>query len=144
MFMVPKHFKMKWGLPMNLSVLPASCRQKNRRKALPTRRRQHLVGVTFRLVRGFTVAMHAKYERIFAMNTKPSPPSSSLSERLSRRYFSKLLASSALAMLAAPAFLRGQNLNSKLNVAIIGAGGRGGSNLADVGNSENIVAVCDV
>ncbi len=78
------------------------------------------------------------------MNTKPSPPSSSLSERLSRRHFSKLLASSALGTLAAPAFLRGQNLNSKLNVAIIGAGGRGGSNLADVGQSENIVAVCDV
>src|SRR2546426_7835120 len=78
------------------------------------------------------------------MNTKPSSPSSSLSETLSRRHFSKLLASSALGTLVAPAFLHGQNLNSKLNIAIIGAGGRGGSNMGDVGQSENIVAVCDV
>jgi predicted dehydrogenase len=47
------------------------------------------------------------------------------------------------ASLAAPAFLRGQNLNSKLNIAVIGTGGRGGSNLGSVAK-ENIVAVCDV
>src|SRR6266704_3557178 len=52
------------------------------------------------------------------MNTKPSSPSSPLSEALSRRQFSKLLATSALGTLVAPAFLRGQNLNSKLKVAI--------------------------
>jgi predicted dehydrogenase len=46
-------------------------------------------------------------------------------------------------VLAAPAFLRGQNLNDKLNIAIIGAGGRGGSNTGAV-SSENIVALCDV
>ena len=78
------------------------------------------------------------------MNTKPSSPASPLSEALSRRHFSKLLATSALGTLVAPAFLHGQNLNSKLNIAIIGAGGRGGSNMGDVGKSENIVAVCDV
>src|SRR5437773_137494 len=78
------------------------------------------------------------------MNTKPPAPSTTLSEGLSRRHFSKLLATSALGTLAAPTFLRGQNLNSKLSIAIIGAGGRGGSNMADVGTSENIVAVCDV
>src|SRR5437667_5728211 len=78
------------------------------------------------------------------MNTKPSSPASLLSEALSRRHFSKLLATSALGTLVAPAFLRGQDLNGKLNIAIIGAGGRGGSNMADVGQSENIVAVCDV
>src|SRR5881397_3693041 len=78
------------------------------------------------------------------MNTKPSSPSSSPSERLSRRNFSKLLAGSALGTLMAPAFLHGQNLNGKLNIAIIGAGGRGASNMGDVGNSENIVAICDV
>jgi predicted dehydrogenase len=44
---------------------------------------------------------------------------------------------------AAPALLRGQNLNSKLNLAIIGAGGRGAANLKGVA-SENIVALCDV
>ena len=78
------------------------------------------------------------------MNTKPLSPSSPLSEPLSRRHFSRLLATSALGTLVAPAFLRGQNLNSKLNIAIIGAGGRGGSNMGDVGRSENIIAVCDV
>ena len=31
--------------------------------------------------------------------------------------------------LAAPAIVRGRNLNEKLNIAVIGVGGRGGSNL---------------
>lgn len=39
--------------------------------------------------------------------------------------------------------MRGANLNDKLNIAIIGAGGRGSSNPESV-QSENIVAVCDV
>src|SRR5438876_1295135 len=90
------------------------------------------------------VSMHAKNERGLSMNTKQSSLSSSLSETLSRRHFSKLLATSALGTLAAPAFLRGQNLNGKLNIAIIGAGGRGGSDMADGGGTENNVAVCDV
>jgi predicted dehydrogenase len=42
-----------------------------------------------------------------------------------------------------PAIVRGQNLNSKLDIAIIGSGGRGGANLNGV-QSENIVALCDV
>src|SRR5262245_51875859 len=70
--------------------------------------------------------------------------SSPLSAALSRRRFSKLLAASTLGALSGPALLRGQNLNNKLNVAVIGVGGRGGSNLGDVGKSENIVAICDV
>ncbi len=78
------------------------------------------------------------------MKTIPSSDPSPSSGALSRRRFSKLLATSALGTLAAPAFLRGQNLNRKLNIAIIGAGGRGGSNMAEVGKSENIVALCDV
>ena len=45
--------------------------------------------------------------------------------------------------MAAPAILRGKNLNEKLDIAVIGAGGRGGSNLSSV-SSENIVALCDV
>ncbi|MGC8640351.1 MAG: Gfo/Idh/MocA family protein [Isosphaeraceae bacterium] len=44
---------------------------------------------------------------------------------------------------AFPAVVRGGNLNEKLNIAVIGVGGRGGANLADV-SSENIVALCDV
>lgn len=47
------------------------------------------------------------------------------------------------AILGVPAIVRGQNLNEKLNIACIGAGGRGGSNL-DAVSSENIVALCDV
>ena len=50
---------------------------------------------------------------------------------LSRRQFTRTLLTAAGAIGVAPAFLRGQNLNNKLNIAIIGAGGRGGGNLAD-------------
>ena len=68
-----------------------------------------------------------------------------ISRRISRRCF---LQSSALAagatVMGAPALLRGQNLNDKLNVAVVGCGGRGGSNMGDVGKTENIVALCDV
>ena len=77
-------------------------------------------------------------------NTLCPAPAIRSSVALSRRRFVKTLAVSATGLMTAPAFLRGQNLNSKLNIAIIGAGGRGGSNMGDVGRSENIVAVCDV
>lgn len=52
-------------------------------------------------------------------------------------------AAAAGAVFAAPAILRGQNRNEKLNIAIIGSGGRGGANLQSVAG-ENIVALCDV
>ena len=42
-----------------------------------------------------------------------------------------------------PAIVRGRNLNEKLNIAMIGVGGRGAANLSEVA-SENIVALCDV
>jgi len=42
-----------------------------------------------------------------------------------------------------PTLLRAQNLNSKLNIAAIGAGGKGSSDI-DCCSSENIVALCDV
>ncbi len=60
--------------------------------------------------------------------------------RTNRRRF---LAASAGSALAAPAIVRGRNLNDKLNIACIGVGGRGGGNLAAV-SGENIVALCDV
>lgn len=64
------------------------------------------------------------------------------SRSLTRRQFAKgALASGAV--FAAPAFLRGQNLNSRLDIAIIGAGGRGRKNREGVAD-ENIVAFCDV
>lgn len=63
---------------------------------------------------------------------------------VSRRTF---LRSSAIvagaATLGVPAILHGESPNERLNIAIIGAGGRGGGNLAAV-ESENIVALCDV
>lgn len=60
----------------------------------------------------------------------------------SRRTFLKTSAVAGAA-LAAPGFLRARNANEKLNIAIIGAGGRGGANLKGV-EGENIVALCDV
>lgn len=72
----------------------------------------------------------------------PSEHSNSGKKRplLSRRTF---LGATAAATLGAPYIARAQNPNEKLNIAIIGAGGRGGANLQGV-SSENIVALCDV
>src|SRR6266487_1481724 len=68
----------------------------------------------------------------------------SLASRLNRRRFLKSTTVAAgTFLLGAPAFLRGKGLNEKLNVAIIGAGGRGAANTQSV-SSENIVALCDV
>src|SRR4051812_7909252 len=64
-------------------------------------------------------------------------------DQQSRRQFARVIAGAAAGTFAAPAVLRGPNLNEKLNIAIIGCGGRGASNLEDV-SSENIVALCDV
>lgn len=48
-------------------------------------------------------------------------------------------------MLGAPAFVRGQNLNSRINVACIGVGGKGDSDVNDAAKcGGNIVALCDV
>lgn len=63
--------------------------------------------------------------------------------RLNRRQFTRMLLTATAAVGVAPAVLRGQNLNHKLNLAVIGVGGRGGSNLESVA-SENIVVLCDV
>ena len=61
----------------------------------------------------------------------------------SRRQFGRIVAGTAAATFGAPAFLRGRNLNDKLNIAVIATGGRGGANLDSV-SGENIVALCDV
>ena len=60
--------------------------------------------------------------------------------KITRRQF---MAASAGALTIAPGILRAQNPNNRLNIAVIGCGGRGGANLASV-SSENIVALCDV
>lgn len=63
---------------------------------------------------------------------------------MNRRRFLATSASAAAAIgFGAPAIVRGTNLNEKLNIAIIGSGGRGGSNLRNV-SSENITVLCDV
>ncbi|MDX2030656.1 MAG: Gfo/Idh/MocA family oxidoreductase [Blastocatellia bacterium] len=61
----------------------------------------------------------------------------------SRRRFLAQAAAAGLVGVGAPAIVRGRNLNDKLNLAIIGAGGRGAANLKDV-ESENIAILCDV
>ena len=58
----------------------------------------------------------------------------------SRRQF---LFSTGSALAAFPAILQARSPNDKLNIAIIGSGGRGAGNLSEVA-SENIVALCDV
>ena len=63
-------------------------------------------------------------------------------KRLSRRRFLNLAAAGGAAI-AAPAIVRGRRLNDKLNLAIIGAGGRGADNLRGV-QSENVAILCDV
>jgi hypothetical protein len=45
---------------------------------------------------------------------------SSPAGRPTRRQFGRAVAGSAMGALAAPAFLRGRNLNEKLNIAMIG------------------------
>jgi predicted dehydrogenase len=63
--------------------------------------------------------------------------------RPTRRQFARAVAGTAIGALAAPAIVRGRNLNEKLNIAMIGVGRRGAHNLQQVA-SENIVALCDV
>jgi predicted dehydrogenase len=71
------------------------------------------------------------------------PRKSTVVSRLDRRQFLKTSAAAGVAAFAAPAIVRGTNLNERLNIAIIGSGGRGGANLSAVA-AENIVALCDV
>jgi predicted dehydrogenase len=54
-----------------------------------------------------------------------------------------MLKAAAALPLAAPRFLSARGANEKLNIAVIGCGGRGAANLDGV-RSENIVALCDV
>src|SRR5262245_36036148 len=62
---------------------------------------------------------------------------------LTRRRFLKHLGVAGGAAFAFPQILSARPADGKLNIAVIGAGGRGAGNLADV-SSENIVALCDV
>lgn len=77
------------------------------------------------------------------MDRESTPDHAGSSPRSTRRQFGRALAGTALAGWAAPAVVRGRNLNERLNIACIGVGGRGGSNLQEVA-AENVVALCDV
>ena len=66
-----------------------------------------------------------------------------MNSHMTRRQFAQQLLTATGALAACPVLLRGQNLNNKLNIAVIATGGRGGGNLDSV-SSENIVALCDV
>jgi predicted dehydrogenase len=65
--------------------------------------------------------------------------------RLSRRTFAGLVGTAGAGYFAGHGFhaARAEGPSDKLNVAVIGVGGQGGSNLRGV-SSQNIVAVCDV
>ena len=64
-----------------------------------------------------------------------------MSTRITRRHFVK--ASAAVAAVASPSILSARGPNEKLNIGVIGAGGRGAANTGGC-KSENIVALCDV
>jgi predicted dehydrogenase len=90
--------------------------------------------------RTFLLTWTPRYDLNKQMTTKPSMNSL----HFSRRQFLKstALATGAIAF-GMPAIVRGRNLNSKLNIASIGVGGKGESD-TDCCASENIVALCDV
>lgn len=69
------------------------------------------------------------------MNIEPDLPT--------RRKFLGTVGLATSAVLGCPAILTAGSPNERLNLAIIGCGGRGGGNLAAV-SGENIVALCDV
>ncbi len=77
------------------------------------------------------------------MSKSATLPLASLECKLTRRRFLRDASLGAGALIAAPALLRGQDLNQRLNLGIIGAGGRGAANTEAVAG-ENIVALCDV
>jgi len=66
----------------------------------------------------------------------------------SRRQFLKTSALATASTFAAPAILKAKSPNEALNLAFIGVGGRGGSNLKQMTSQQfvetNVVALCDV
>ncbi len=77
-------------------------------------------------------------------NTKPSTIITT--NPITRRTFIRYSAlATGAAALTGPYIVRGQNLNSKINVAAIGAGGKGASDTDDSAKcGANIVGLCDV
>jgi predicted dehydrogenase len=78
------------------------------------------------------------------LRERTEEPGIAPSTRLTRRRWLKAAAAGAgIVILSDSRSARSYHANEKLNLAIIGAGGRGSANLSDVA-SENIVALCDV
>src|SRR5436309_14764952 len=64
---------------------------------------------------------------------------------ISRRHFIKYSTLTAAAFGTAPAFLRGQNLHNRVNVAVVGAGGKGEGDTDHAAKAGgDIIALCDV
>ncbi len=74
------------------------------------------------------------------MPTSSSQPGAAV---LTRRRFLQGVALTGAAILGCPAFVRSRAPNDKLNIVLIGCGGRGATNLREM-LGENIVALCDV
>src|SRR5262245_44973529 len=73
------------------------------------------------------------------------PVSSGTVSLVSRRHFIKYSVLTLAALGTAPAFLRGQNLHNRINVAVIGAGGKGSSDTDHAAKAGgDIIALCDV
>lgn len=66
------------------------------------------------------------------------------SSRVTRRDFLRVSAAASAATFAVPAFVHAKSPTEKLNVAVIGPGGRGAAQLDAAGSMENVVAICDV
>src|SRR3954471_12613830 len=66
-----------------------------------------------------------------------------LTSTLNRRTFLQRSSLATAFLAGAPYLLRAQGANEKLNIAVIGSGGKGASD-TDACASENIVALCDV
>ena len=67
-----------------------------------------------------------------------------LRSSVTRRGFLRKTAALGAATFAVPAFVQARSPNGKLDVAVIGPGGRGEAQLGAAGNLENVVAICDV
>lgn len=66
-----------------------------------------------------------------------------MSTPITRRDFLQTTAAATF-LAGAPAYVRGRDLNSKIDVAVVGCGGRGAADMGEVAKSEYITAVCDV
>ena len=62
--------------------------------------------------------------KLFAKMTSPKP--------MTRREFAARTMAATAVIAGASAFLRGQNLNNKLNIAFIACGGRGNASLSEL------------